>query len=609
MRKFVSFSKLFTPRNRRWILTALVVLIAVTAWASAGGGGGGSSSSDDDHGGGLALIIYYILRFIPFPYNFLVLGAVVLLFYLSRKKIRTNSGFNQIPSFSSFSQQASEIPPAFLLRNAGFNEADFKKKVETAFLQIQDAWMQQDLSKVRKWISDGVWQRFNTQFTMMQALGQKNTMSDIRIQAISLDEFEQDGNYDIIHVGIHFTMQDNFVTDRFPQLNQEGFLENVEYWSFIRKSGVQERDMFHSQNCPNCGGQLPEKMGEVSKCDHCGTITTLGDYDWILSEITQSNDYVNESKKLGKNGSLTNRIRQSLAADADFSVQFIEDKASNAYMQIMSALVTKKPERMRRFAGNELFETLSKKIANDPPFVFNRLYLNNVTLIDFYQSEGKDTMVIAFRRTSQRVDISSGQLRLLDATVYSTNEIMLLSRDTGAGQPKGSLYAHSCPSCGGPVTDTLDLKCVYCGAELNSTKNEWIVTQLMGYGEYTAMVQARQYNMTTNAGAGDLDPLYKVRDYAFNNVMMIVMADGQLTNEELEHMNQLAKKLGYDTKKLSGLFELAKNRQLVVRLPEDKNAAQKVFKAMQKAAMADGNIAPEEQAILDDVQGRINQMA
>lgn len=605
MRKLTN---LISRDGKSWFVFLVFLLLVSTAYASAGGGGGGSSGGHDDDGGGLFLIIYYIFRLIPFPYNFIVLAVVIVLFYLMRKKVRSNSGLNQVPSFASIDHQQSVIPADFLQRNPQFDEAAFKAKVNTAFFEIQDAWMQQDLSKVRKWISDGVWQRFNTQFVMMQALGQRNTMSDIHIQSLVIDNVQRDGNYDIIDVGIHFTMQDNFVTDRFPQLNQEGFLENVEYWTFIRKTGVQERDMFHSQNCPNCGGQLPEKMGEISRCEHCGSITTLGDYDWVLSEITQSNDYVNENRKLEKEGPLTGRIRQAMSSDADFCVQLMEDKASNAYMQIMSAVVVKKPERMRRFADNALFDRFTERIRTEAPFVFNRLYLNNVTLMDFYQAEGKDNLVIAFRRTSQRVNIASGQLQIIDMIPYATNEVMIMSRDTGAAKAKGFLYAHSCPNCGGPVGDTLDLTCGYCGAELNSTKHEWIITQLMGHQEYQSLVQARHYAMTTGAGSGDLDPLYKVRDYAFNNVMLIAFADGRIAPEELEHINHLAKKLGYDTQKLAGLFELAKNRQLTIRLPENKDEAQKVYKAMHKAAMADGNIDPAEQAILDNVEQHIAQM-
>ncbi|HET6990648.1 MAG TPA: Tim44-like domain-containing protein, partial [Bacteroidia bacterium] len=447
----------FTGKNRKWGISLLLIMVTMQLLASAGGGGGGGGSSD--HGGGIFAIVYYILALIPFPWNFVTLGAIIVLYYLTRKKVKTFSGLNKIASFDSVDQQAATIPMDFIQRNPGFNEAQFYAKVNTAFMEIQNAWMKQDLSGVRKWISDGVWQRFNTQFITMQALGQKNTMSDIKIQKTIIADVQRDGNYDIIDVGIHFTMMDNFVTDKFKELSTEGYLENVEYWTFIRKTGVAEKDMFHSQNCPSCGAPLPKNMGEVGKCESCGVITTLGDYDWVLSEITQAADYVNDNKKLDKNGKLTQRIREAMQRDNDFSVQFMEDKASNGYMQIMSALVTKKPERMRRFVDNAVFENLSAQIKNDPPFVFNRLYLNNVTLMDYFQDKGKDNMVLAFKRTAQRVDISTGKLRLIDSSMFTSNEIMIMSRDIGAGMPKGSLYAHSCPTCGGPVADTVDTKC------------------------------------------------------------------------------------------------------------------------------------------------------
>jgi predicted lipid-binding transport protein (Tim44 family) len=587
---------------------AAALLISLNLLASAGGGGGGGS--DDSGGGdGILMILYYIAHLLPVPYNYIAMGGILILFFLgSRKKVRARSGFNQIASFDSIDHKQSKIPADFMQRNPAFSEQVFLKKVETAFLEIQQAWMQQDLSKVRKWISDGVWQRFNTQFLMMQALGQKNTMSDIRIRKMLIDGIQRDNAYDIVDVAIHFTMQDNFITEGHDELNVEGSLENVEYWTFIRKTGVAEKDMFHSQNCPNCGGQLPEKMGEISKCEHCGSITSLGEYDWVLAEITQSVDYANENKSLEKNGSLTERIRQSVGNDPDFSIQLAEDKASNAYMQILSALVMKKPERMRRFVSDALFNSLSEKMKQEPPFIFNRLYLNNVTVMDIYQDQGKNNMVVAFKRTSQRVLRNGNQVEVVDAAPYTSQEVMIMSRDIGAGKPKGSLYAHSCPNCAGPAADTLDLACVYCGAPLNSTKSEWIISGLMDSSAYAAQVHAR-YHMSAGTTMQDLDPVFKVRDYAFNNIMMIVMADGQVSAEEMNFVNSLAKKYGYETKKIAGLFELAKNRQLSIRLPDEKSKAEEVYKLMEKAASSDGQTSAVEKQVLDDVRRKIESMA
>ncbi|HTL81052.1 MAG TPA: TIM44-like domain-containing protein [Bacteroidia bacterium] len=607
--KFLRSNNLLNLPERRLnsILTSLFLLLAVTALASAGGGGGGSSGDSGGGGGGLGFIIYLLLS-IPFPWNVIAIGVLILLVWLTRKKVRQISPLNYVPKFDSIDSSASNVPADFYQRNPTFNQAAFMQKVNTAFMEIQNAWMNKDLSKVRKWISDGVWQRFNTQFAMMNALGQRNTMSDIKILGAKIDNVDRDGNYDIMDVAIHFTMMDNFVTDKYPQFNQEGFLENVEYWTFIRRSGAQEKDMYHSNNCPNCGNQLAANMGEVSKCESCGTITSLGDYDWVLSEITQSADYTNENRKLEKNGSLTNRIREALKYDKDFSVQLIEDKASNAYMQMMTGLVLKKPEVMRRFVTNELFEDLDNRIKTEPPYVFNRLYLNNVTLFDYYQEKGHDNMVIGFKRTSQKVGFANGQFFLVEGAPYTTSEFMVMTRDTGAGNPKGSLLAHSCPNCGGPVKDTLDIKCQYCGAELNSTKTEWIISRLMSASEYSVFVHDKQIPLVTHAGVSELDPLFKVRDFAFNNVMMIVSSDGQLKAEEIAFISGVAKKLGYANDKIAGMYDLAKSRQLTLRIPDNRKQAEKVLAIMQKAAAADGNIAPEEQAILDDVQQRINAM-
>ncbi len=606
--KFIraSFEKFSLRENRKWIASICLMFIALQALASAGGGGGGGSSSDDS---GLIEIVIYIIYLIPFPYNIAALGVLVLLSFIGRKKVRAVSGLNKIASFDDVAQTEAEIPADFMQRNPEFNTEGFKSKVTNAFYSIQIAWMKMDLGEVRKWITDGVWQRFNTQFLMMKTIGQDNIMTDIQVKKVIIADVQRDGNYDIIDVGIHFTMMDNFITKKNPSLNTEGYLENVEYWTFIRKSGVKEKDMFHSENCPSCGAPLPKNMGEVGKCESCGVITTLGDYDWVLSEITQAADYANDNNKLDKDGKLTSRIREAMRRDSDFSVQFLEDKASNAYMQMLSAQVLKKPERMRRFVSGNLFDKFSEQIQTEPPIAFNRLYLNNVTLMDFYQKEGKDNMVVGFKRTAQKVNLTDGQITPIDYAMYTTNEIMILSRDMGAGQPKGSLYAHSCPSCAGPITDTLDLKCSYCGAELNSTKNEWIITNLMSPMEYSAMADEQQLPLVTHVGIKDLDPLFKVRDYAINNVMMIIFADGKMEQSELEFAMKLTRKLGYDSKKIAGFVSLGQNRQLTLRLPENKKSAQKVYDIMFKAANADGQIHPEEKAILDDVQSRIQQMA
>jgi hypothetical protein len=604
-----------TPNLDHVIRRGLLALLLLTACGAAlavaggaGGGGGGFDGGSDDAAGFVIELVFWILWSLPFPYNLIALAIFGGFLWFGGNKARNVSGLNRIGTMAMASTKSYTLPAEFLKRNPGFEAAVLLAKVQTAFPAIQQAWMQQDLAPVRRWISDGVWQRFNTQFTMMKQLGQSNRISDLRIHRVFIDAIEQDGSFDIAHVGIHFSAHDDFVSAKFPALDQRGPLELLEYWSFIRKSGASGKDLYHGNLCPACGAELPTDMGEVARCASCQAVSTLGDYDWVLCEITQADDYANESRRLDKSGRLTRRIREALGADSDFSVQLIEDKAANAFMQIKGAQATQRPEAMRRFVGDALFEQLSRTITGDVPFVFNRLYLNNVTLIDFYRDAGQDHLVIACKHSAQRIDISGDKLRLVDQGLYARNEILVLSRDVGAGVPKGALYAHTCPACGAPVGDTLDLKCAYCAEVLNSTRREWIVTQLLSADEYRGLADQQKAAMTTRVALKELDPIFRARDYAFNNVLMMIGIDGAITPNETAFAQALSRRMGYDAKKIAGLFELARNRQLALRLPEDRKTAAKVLKLMEKAARADSQISAPEQALLDEVRQRVGAM-
>ena len=92
------------------------------------------------------------------------------------------------------------------------------------------------------------------------------------------------------------------------------------------------------------------------------------------------------------------------------------------------------------------------------------------------------------------------------------------------------------------------------------------------------------------------------KDYAFNNILIIMAADGEFAKEEMMMAVRLAKKWGYNTDKINYIFHLASSRQLVIRMPEDQGKREKIFKMMEKAAAIDGVVSPEEKLLLDNVK-------
>lgn len=600
------------PLSKKYSILVSLLIMTISVFASAGGGGGGHSGGDGGgDGGGIFYIVYFLFRLIfmlPFPLNIIVLALIIIGIYYASRKYQTISGLNDIPDFSSTSSSAyraadmsDKVPEDMTSRNPDFDKEKFKQKVRTAFLAIQDAWMKQDLASVRKWISDGVYQRFHTQFLMMQQIEQVNEMADISIQNVWLDDVEADGQYDIIHVGIRYSMYDGFRSGKFPQLSDGGPLQAMEFWSFLKKSGVKEKDLYHSQNCPNCGGALPDDGGETARCPYCSTITYLGDYDWVLTEITQPDDYYNSNAKYGKQGKFSKQIREQIGDKQDLSLQLLEDKASNGYMQMMTALVLKKPEIARRFVSDHLFEQLQQRMQTEARFVFNRLYLNHVTTFDYYRSHGKDNIVLALKCSSQRI-IHPEDKAVFDRVITSHDEVLIMTRDVGAGKPQGSLYAHSCPNCGAPVGDTINLKCSYCDAQLNSTKYEWIISEWMSVAEYDTFRRSGVADMVIDKKVDVLDDLFAVRDYALNNVLIMVAADGRISEEEVQYVSGLAKKWNYDLQKIQGFLQLARNNKLTLRMPQDAKQRAKIITLMEEAANADNTVTAEEQELLDKVR-------
>ena len=592
----------------KYVISLFIVLVLIfagstEAFARVGGAGGGSSSGGSG-GDGMGALIFYIFMLIPFPYNFITVGIILLLSFIFRKRIKQQSILNKIPNSATSTNVKNKGLDDYKLSNPSFDELKFKEKASTAFMQIQQAWADKDLSNVRRYISDGMYQRLITQIKMMDLLDQRNILSKIDIKGIYIDKVLQDGNYDVIHVAIHASIVDSFISKKHKKLNSGGYEQFVEYWSFIQKRGIESKDMYSVASCPNCGSELPKEAGEISKCEHCGTLTNSGSYDWVLAEITQADDYVTSKPLNDLSHNLSERVVELANDNEDFSVQLLEDKLSNGYLQIETAKVFKKPEMMRRFVSDEVYEKLSLQIESDPKFIYNRIFLSDVTLIGALQQGEKNILAISVKSAFQRVSINNNKLNIIDPQVSTKTEIVLFSRDIKANENKGSLYAHQCPSCGAPVEDTTDMNCVYCSALLNSTENEWIITEILTLNQYMEFFKANSQAFLAKLNPKKVNQMYKVRDYAFNNVLIMIAADGIFDVEEVDFANKMASKMGYNTTKVQGLIDMAKNKQLKIQMPNDKKECEKIYKLMEKAANVDNKVAPEEQELLDYIKNK-----
>lgn len=594
------------------ILIMIILLCVSEAFARAGGAGGSSGGSGRSYGGGSGgsgggdggEAVYFLIRIlflIPFPFNIIVIVIILGIGY----HIFKNGDFLQGASFldeynSDFHEPKKNNIELIKKSNPQFNEQQFLKNVETAFYAIQDAWNKKDLKEVRRFISDGVWQRFNTQFLMMDQLKQVNRLENIYLENKFIDLCEQDGEFDVIHVGIKASLNDYFECELDSSLNSGGHESFIEYWSFIKKRDSQEKDLYETTNCPSCGGALDDGLGEVAKCPYCNAIVNSGEYDWVLSEITQSDDYA-KGNRLQKAENLSVKRKQLAEENDDFSLQQIEDHASNGMMQILAAKALHEPARIKRFVSNELFATLESEIKSFT-YLFNRLYINDVSVIAAEKVDGFNRLYISITYTSQRVEVEQGGLYYADPILASETHIARIIRKADAQKGKGALYMHECSSCGAHVDDSLDTTCPYCGSMLNSGDTEWIFDALFSNSEYYAYIMEHKKRFSFAIKQKRLDSLLSVKEFAIQNVMAVIAADGKITEEEEQFLDEFASKLKFKKSEKESIIALAKQNRLQLTLPEDQSAREKIYALMQDAAEADGVVQPQEKMILDYVK-------
>lgn len=518
MLKHMQFEKRAVSRAMaiRWAMRSSVFLstifVAIEVWARAGGAGGGhggggghSSGHSSGHGGGsyggsggggdglvslfrlIFDMVMVLLRMGPVGWVILLglTGFVIMVFRLFKRGSADQPGLDHEINFSA-KQLASMAPPV---------QEEFRQKIITCFVTVQAAWSQQRLDLMRRFISDGVYQRFHAQFTMMQMLKQRNLVTDVNVERVDIVRRFEEGVYECLDVRIVATADDQFICETDSSLNSPGGRDRfVEYWSFLRRKDHRPTtDLYSTDLCPQCSAPLDNKLIETARCPYCSTYLNSGEFDWVLSEITQEHDYNPEMQVVAMGSSETDgqatsegaglkiplSVQQALPA---FSKLQLEDKTSNAFMQVLIAKALRAPAPLQRFCSNELFAKLEQELSQQfgrSLFVYDRLFTNAVDTMSV-EVEGEFVSAkVMVRFSYHRVEqAASGELMNRESGFVTERKILTMRCRPSIAMAKGSIYAGCCPSCGAPQGSSLNHLCSHCGAALNDPTHEWILSAI-----------------------------------------------------------------------------------------------------------------------------------
>ena len=165
----------------------------------------------------------------------------------------------------------------------GFDEKQFLDQGYKIFLDVENAWMNFELDKVRGVITDELLTMYESQISSMEVKGEQNIMSDFVLRDCAITNCKNEN--DDIEVTTKYTIEFyDYIIDKASGKVLRGTktrkLRMYYDFTFIKNiNGKQEPEI---KTCPNCGAEV--KVNAAGVCEYCGTKIMGETTSWVMSK-------------------------------------------------------------------------------------------------------------------------------------------------------------------------------------------------------------------------------------------------------------------------------------------------------------------------------------
>ncbi len=612
---------------RRWRIPRLPLLVlcfvAPPALARIGGGehfdSGKSSNSNFDVGMVFELLFWLLLRKPQIGIPLIIVAAVV--FYIWQRSrdgdASTRKALDRADAERRTIISASAVDGwvnALKARDPQFNLMALFDRTKQQFLELQEAWFKRNLSPVRRHLSDATFQRLVTQLKLMDEQGVRDAIANPRVLDLQIIGLEQSDSFDSIHIKvtaelndaeIAATASDEAARQKALQTKPEQF---TEVWTFVRKPGVQtktEGDLSQGK-CPNCGA--PFSGGAANVCEFCNAIVNSGNYDWVLSEITQGSQY--QPHPLLPEGFV--KARQN---DAALTTEALEDRASLLFWKWVEALSLSDPGRLAKVADpaflSDLKRSIEQRDAQGARTFFIDCALGAANTQHLTQRDGNEFAAIELR-WSARFSVASKEVAAPPVPTQPQRYVMVLQRAMGAQTAAGhGMSTNRCPNCAAALTDNGQPSCEFCGALLGSDGQAWVLHAFGTWEWWRA--QGGQSVTSRAAPASHRVPDREERERLVYLMAAMASADGEVDDHERQLLELASTRWGVPWANVELALNAPANRLFERLLQKGSTEAEAFLRELVQVALADGKIDGKEKRMLEaaaahvGLQGRLNE--
>lgn len=395
------------------------------------------------------------------------------------------------------SQPASVADPQFEL-------TEFLARADDAFLQVQRAWQQRDLTAIRHFVSDGLAECLTFQLSEQPEQGNSLAETETPLEATHIGQSQL--------VEAHAWPQFDALTVKFTARCVRYRVSRVaepdaprpsssavcsQYWTFVRQHGAQTTDQpgLIEGACPACQARIATPP--TAACDGCGILLRSGHDDWVLTDMVEAADWVPQTviqPEVAHHGQTQNAFESNLHHIADrMSVIFFRKASADRQGATEPLLKLATADLCRAF---DLAYQRGLEIGERRYFGACELTASQVR--GFVTTDETDYALVELRWAAQtHLSNAAREIQTLDP-IQKQRVLALLIRSHGV-QPchEAALYSAHCPGCFRPDTHPTRHACESCDTVLNDGSQDWVLAAWYPFHSHEAQSWLQRVSETS----------------------------------------------------------------------------------------------------------------
>lgn len=279
------------------VFIALIIISAVLLCSSVAAVDANDYDNDDnwssigsDIGDGILNGLSFLSVFFPSP----IIIVVIVLIIVNRNKNKSGTTVTPIQPYQTaggtvLPNRNNEIQNIIKRKDPNFSADDFVTYAKQVYMDIQTAWCKRDLTSVRPLMHEKLFSDTQSMIDENKAKGIVYHYESIAINTAYLTSYVRNKEKECLTVYLNARMFSYQVDEKTGNIisGNKTSREDIRYtMKFVRSTDSATKSAVkgaQGYNCPNCGAPL--EIASAGECPYCGSVVSLGDYSWLLSEF------------------------------------------------------------------------------------------------------------------------------------------------------------------------------------------------------------------------------------------------------------------------------------------------------------------------------------